>query len=186
MSNKNNSLPNLVPLVWATLFTALISAGAYLAIPIPGVPFVLANFFVALAGLVLGPFWGAFSVLLYLGLGAINLPVFAGGTGGIAHFFGATGGFLLGYIPCVFLIGLLRDKQGKSFLRNTLAVLAGFAALYLAGIPVLALLTDHDLLKACLRMLPFFVIDLVKAAFAVVLTRLLFNGIPKLAHHHKG
>lgn len=185
MSNKTNNLPNLVPLVWAALFTALIAAGAYLTIPFPGIPFVLANFFVALSGLVLGPFWGAFSVLLYLGLGALNLPVFAGGAGGIAHFFGATGGFLLGYIPCVFLIGLIRDPVGKSFLRNALAVLAGFTVLYLAGIPVLALYTDHDLVKALVRMLPFLGVDLLKAAFAVVLTRLLFSGIPKLAHPKK-
>jgi biotin transport system substrate-specific component len=96
-------------LVYGALFAALISAGAFVSVPLPfsPVPIVLQNFFVVLAGLVLGPLWGAFSVALFLLAGALGVPVFAGASGGIAVFARPTGGFLLGYLPGAFLSGLL-------------------------------------------------------------------------------
>ena len=88
-------------------FTALTAVGAYISIPIGPVPIVLQNFFVILAGLLLGPVRGLVSVTVYLLIGAVGLPVFAGGTGGIGHFFGPTGGYLVGFLPAVFLTGLI-------------------------------------------------------------------------------
>ena len=78
--------------VQASLFAALIAAGAFLAVPIGPVPIVLQNMFVLLAGLLLGPRWGLAGVGIYLLAGAIGLPVFAGGTGGIGRMLGPTGG----------------------------------------------------------------------------------------------
>ena len=92
--------------VFSALFSALIIVGAYLKIPVGPVPIVLANFFVLLAGVLLGPKWGAASVGLYLLLGVVGLPVFAGG-GGIAYLTGPTGGFLIGYLPAAFLAGVI-------------------------------------------------------------------------------
>src|SRR6056297_2752500 len=79
------------------LLVALISAGAFISVPIPGspVPIVLQNMFVILAGLVLPAGWAALTVGVYLLLGAVGLPVFAGATGGLAHLAGPTGGFLM-------------------------------------------------------------------------------------------
>lgn len=101
----------------AALFVALITAGALVAIPLPGtpVPIVLQNAFVVLTGLVLAPAWAALTVGVYLLLGAIGLPVFAGATGGLAHFAGPTGGFLVGYLPAVFVTAIVyTPRTGRS------------------------------------------------------------------------
>ncbi|MFH2130143.1 MAG: biotin transporter BioY, partial [bacterium] len=91
--------------VYAALFAALISAGAFMAIPIGPVPIVLQNMFVLLAGVLLGWKWGAASVLIYLLAGAVGFPVFSAGRGGVAHLLGPTGGYLLSYIPAVIVAG---------------------------------------------------------------------------------
>ena len=96
---------DLQKLVLASLFAALTAVGAFVAIPIGPVPIVLQNLFVMLMGLMLGPRWGLAGVAAYLLAGALGLPVFAGGTGGGGRFVGPTGGYLLGYLPSVAVIG---------------------------------------------------------------------------------
>ncbi|NQU65132.1 MAG: biotin transporter BioY, partial [SAR324 cluster bacterium] len=76
------NISQLRPTVYASLFAALISAGAFMAIPIGPVPIVLQNMFVLLAGVILGWKWGVASVLIYLLAGAVGFPVFSGGRGG--------------------------------------------------------------------------------------------------------
>ncbi len=180
MSTKGSGVPNLVPLVWSTLFAALIAAGALLAVPLGGIPFVLSNFFVLLAGLVLGPFWGGLSVLLYLLIGGLGLPVFSGGTGGLTILFGPHAGFLFGFLLAAVLTGLVRDKKGQSLTRNGLAVLLGIVAIYALGIPFYAFTVGTPLLPTAVSMLPLFVGDLIKGALVLVLTRTLFQGLPLL------
>ncbi|MCL1790753.1 MAG: biotin transporter BioY [Peptococcaceae bacterium] len=128
--------------VYCALFTALIIIGGYISIPAGPVPLVLADFFVMLAGIVLGARYGAVSVAVYLGLGAIGLPVFAGGRAGLAVLWGPTGGFLVGYLLAVVVIGLImgtssgKGFSGKGFrVRLILALVAGNGMLYLCGVP---------------------------------------------------
>ena len=80
------ALENLRWTVLASLMAALTAVGAYLQIPIGPVPIVLSTLFVLLSGLLLGSRWGLVSMALYLLIGAIGLPVFSGGRGGVAHF----------------------------------------------------------------------------------------------------
>ncbi len=113
-------------MVYASLLAALTAAGAYLAIPIGPVPIVLQNLFILLAGLLLGSRWGLASVSVYLLTGALGLPVFAGGLGGIGRLVGPTGGYLVGFLPAVFVIGWITEKakehqslvQENTFLRE--------------------------------------------------------------------
>ena len=95
-------------MVYASLFAALTAVGAFLALPIGPVPIVLQNMFVFLAGLLLGSRWGLASVGVYLLAGAVGLPVFAGGLGGLGRLIGPTGGYLIGYLPTVFISVKLR------------------------------------------------------------------------------
>ena len=136
-------MKSLPKMVLAALFTGLMIAGALITIPFPQVPLVIANAFPWLAGLILGPFWAAVSTALYLLLGAFGLPVFAKGAAGVGILFGTTGGFLLGYLLSAIAVGLLRDPQAKSVVRNALAVVAGLVVVYLAGIPWLAFVAFH-------------------------------------------
>lgn len=169
----------LFRLVLSALFTALIAVGSYLVIPFPPVPLVLANFFALLAGLMLGPVWGGFSVLLYLILGAVGLPVFSGGSGGFGHFASPTGGFLLGYLFSAVAAGLVVHgtkglRKSPGILRLALAGLLGLIVLYALGLPWFQVVLSAKfttLWAAFLFMAPYLIGDLVKVTAAVILTR---------------
>lgn len=162
----------LRPMVYAALFAALTAVGAYLFVPIGPVPIVLQNMFVFLAGLLLGSRWGLASVALYLLAGLCGLPVFAGGTGGVGRLFGPTGGFLLGYLPAVFLIGAIAERQAGRMGWDVTAMIAGSGVLYACGVPWLKLVTGLSFEKAAaVGMLPFLVGDALKIAAAALIAK---------------
>jgi len=117
----------LLHAIMACLFAALISVGAYIAIPLPAtpVPVVLQNMFILLAGFILGPWWGLASVVFYLLLGSMGLPVFSGGTGGLVKFAGPTGGYLFGFIPGVVIFGLVSRLGKHAWYFNLMAGAVG-------------------------------------------------------------
>ena len=161
-------------LVNASLLAALIAVGAYMVIPLPivPVPIVLQNLFVLLAGLLLGSRWGLAAVGIYLLVGAMGLPVFSGGKGGLAHFIGPTGGYLVGFAFCAWLTGFISERGAKSFRTCLLAVLAGSLAVYACGVPWLKVATGMSWAKAwLLGVAPFLLGDAIKAAAALGLAR---------------
>ena len=85
-------------MVLASLFASLTAVCAWISIPIPPISFTLQTFAVFLTLAVLGGKWGTVSILLYLLLGVVGLPVFAGFRGGISALLDATGGFLWGFL----------------------------------------------------------------------------------------
>lgn len=165
---------NLQMTVYAALFSALIAAGAYLSIPVGPVPIVLQNLFVMLAGLLLGSGWGLAAVSVYLLAGALGLPVFAGGTGGIGRFFGPTGGYLFGFLPAVCLIGTIAERGEGRAMRDVLAMVFGSLTVYALGVPWLKLMTGMPWDKAvAVGMWPFLPGDALKIAAAVPVARAL-------------
>jgi biotin transport system substrate-specific component len=160
--------------VYASLMAALTAAGAYLAIPIGPVPIVLQNLFVFLSGLLLGSRWGAASVGIYLLAGALGLPVFAGGGGGIGHFAGPTGGYLLGYLPAVYVIGLISCGSRKQAILDIIAMVAGSLIVYAFGLFWLKILTKMSLAKTlAVGMFPFLPGDALKIAAALPISKAL-------------
>jgi biotin transport system substrate-specific component len=111
---------------------ALISVGAFIAVPIGPVPITLQTLFVLLAGLLLGVRGGVLAVALYLAAGCLGLPVFAGGKAGVAVLLGPTGGFLLGFIPSAACCGLARHLRLRSY---PLVLALCFAATALTLLP---------------------------------------------------
>ena len=171
---KVDSSNQLRMMVYASLFAALTAVGAFLAIPIGPVPIVLQNMFVYLAGLLLGGRWGLASVGVYLLAGACGLPVFAGGLGGISRFIGPTGGYLIGYLPAVFLIGKISQKTKPQVVADVLAMICGTLVLYACGISWLKIVTGMSPAKAlALGMYPFLIGDALKIAAAAVIARAL-------------
>lgn len=112
MNNKSSrwSARNLTTIA---LFTAVIVVVSQLSVPLPGgVPMTLQTFIIPLAGVVLGAFGGTMSTLLYVLLGAIGIPVFAGFTGGLGIVLGMTGGFIVSF-PLMALTAGWGDSLGR-------------------------------------------------------------------------
>lgn len=160
--------------VYASLFAALVAVGAFISIPIGPVPIVLQNFFVLLAALLLGPRWGVAAMGVYLLAGICGLPVFAGGTAGIGRFMGPTGGYLLGYLPAVFVTAWLSQKGGRRVWTDITAMICGSLIVYGCGVPWLKIVTGMPLAKAItVGMLPFLIGDALKIAAAVPVVKAL-------------
>jgi biotin transport system substrate-specific component len=142
-----------------------------------GVPISLATFAVMLAGVLLGGSLGAISQLIYVLLGAVGLPVFAGWTGGLGNILGMTGGYIIGYIPCAWLTGLIYKKFGGNAKRSVkiifmvLGMVAGTIALYVIGTAWFMFVTGMNLnasLAACV--IPFIPGDFIKIAAVVLIS----------------
>ena len=124
------------------LFAAIICIGCFFRIPFGPVPVVLQNALCILTGALLGGFMGGAPAALFLLAGLIGLPVYSGGTSGIAVWAGPTGGFLPGYllgaVVCSLIAGRPSVKEKKinwkTVVRISLAVIAGMVVLYIPGI----------------------------------------------------
>ncbi len=158
--------------VLASLMAALTAVGAYIHVPIGPVPIVLSTLFVILSGLLLGGKWGLVSMSLYLLVGAIGLPVFAGGKGGFAHFFGPTGGYLFGFLFASWLTGFISERSRGSLIFDIIAVIIGSLAIYGLGVPWLKVVTQMPWAKTIMvGIIPFLIGDAIKAIAAVILAR---------------
>jgi len=165
---------DLQKIVYASLMAALIAVGAYIHVPIGPVPIVLQNLFVLLAALLFGPRWALASMGIYLFVGAMGIPVFSGGRGGLAHFLGPTGGYLIGFTVSAFVTGYISQSGNQRRAFDIAAVVLGSLVVYVFGVPWLKMVTGMTWTKAALAgMLPFLPGDAVKAAGAVVLARAL-------------
>jgi len=162
--------------VLTAAFTALISAGAFVILPVGPVPIVLTTLFVVLSGLLGGFRIGVYSVVVYLILGILGLPVFAGGAGGFAVIAGPRGGYLMGYLLAAATSGLIfRSGNGNSGIANILlasfAALLAAASIYLPGLIWLQITLGLEWGKVLnIGLLPFIPGDLLKTVAAVVLT----------------
>lgn len=168
-------------LVLLGLVISLIIAGAYLIIPIPGspVPVVLQNLFVVAAGMLLGPVRGGLAVAIYLLMGAIGLPVFSGGGGGLGHLAGPTGGYLLGFLFAAVAAGALSRGKPRLF-RDVVAAVVGMLVVYVVGVPRLKTVLDVSWGAALsVGFFPFLIGDALKAAAAVGAVRLARRVLPE-------
>ena len=157
---------------YASLLAALTAVGAYIAIPIGPVPIVLQNLFVYLTGLLLGSRWGVMGIAAYLLAGAVGLPVFAGGKGGIGHLIGPTGGYLLGFLPAVALIGMITEKTGGKLLFALAGLIAGTVVIYACGVTWLSIVTGMTVVKSLMvGMVPFLIGDAIKIAAALFIAK---------------
>ena len=127
------------------LFAALTAVGAFIRIPLGYSSITLQTFFTAMAGCVLGPWYGALSQLVYVALGLVGLPIFPQG-GGIGYLMQPTCGFLIGLIPAAWVIGRIagRKPEPKQIVP---ACLLGYGVLYAIGVPYMALIANAYLGK---------------------------------------
>ncbi|MGP1459791.1 MAG: biotin transporter BioY [Treponema sp.] len=199
MSNNSTSIGKRT--VITALFAALISAGCFIHIPLPGgVPITVQDMMALLSGLLLGPLYGTAAVLIFLVLGSIGLPVFSGKGGVNIILNGPTGGFLAGYLFGALAAGLImyfaldmRAKkraapssgaEGQNFapaakkaaaevLIILAAALAATLILFALGIARFRVLLPNKTLREALfiTLIPFIPGNLVKIAVMTLLTK---------------
>lgn len=173
------------------LFSGLIIVGTFLKIPLPPVPITLQTFFVILAALLAGYKVGLASVIIYLLLGAIGLPIFTSG-GGLAALIGPTGGYLFAMILVALVTGIISDFGYKSENQTTfiisiiIAGLLGSMIFYLIGVPWLKISLNMDWLKAIkVGMLPFLIGDTIKLIVAIIITKFFSKRVRDLLKTEK-
>jgi len=179
-----NSTLNLKVFILISLFAAMTAVGAFIAIPTPfsPVPVVLQNFFIIFMGLVLPPAMSAASVGLYLFLGAVGFPIFAGGTGGFAHFTAPSAGYLISYFPAAVIGSMITKKKykemdfsekkpiNKILWIDLMSVFVMIMVIYIGGIIWLKYRLDIAWAKSILvGVIPFIPGDIIKCTAAIIL-----------------
>lgn len=166
------------------LLTALICVSAYVIIPLPFTPasFTAQTLIVNLIALLLTPRQAAFTVIVYMLLGLIGLPVYSGGLGGPGKLFGPTGGYIFSWIPAVVLISWLKG-QYYSFKRCCLVtVLVGMPVIYLIGCAYMKFVTGMDWMAALTAsVIPFIPLDIFKCAAASMIVKPIQATLSKAA-----
>jgi biotin transport system substrate-specific component len=166
----NQEILSLRGMAYSAMFGAITAIGAYIVIPLPLVPITLQTFFVSLAAALLGGALGALSQVVYVLIGVLGLPVFAGGKGGFGVLMGPTGGYLAGFIVGAYIIGkLIEMKRNPGVVWMASAMMIGHIALYALGVGQLMFVAKLSLGKALtigvIPTLPGGVIKILAAAF---------------------
>ncbi len=162
------------PIAITALFTAITAVFSQIAIPQPFsvVQINLGLLAVLLAGGILPPRLAVMSQGIFLLLGGVGIPVFAGFKGGFNALVGPTGGYLVGYIVAALLVSVLLKLWGRKVYMVAVAMTLGVLSCYTLGTIWYSVSTNTDVLSALLMcVLPFIIGDALKIAVAVILTK---------------
>ena len=174
MTAKKTQHQKIVAMVQIALFAAIIAVCSWIQIPMT-VPFTMQTFAVFCALATLGGKGGTISILIYIVLGAVGVPVFAGFTGGIGILFGTTGGYIIGFLCTGLLYWLITHFFGEKLPVMILALVLGLAVCYTFGTAWFMIVYAKNsgavgLLTAlgwCV--FPFILPDCVKMALAILI-----------------
>jgi len=159
-------------MIYASIFGAVTAAGAYIMIPLPPVPITLQTLFLYLAATLLGGRVAALSQVIYILVGIIGLPVFAGGKAGLGVLIGPTGGYLIGFIAGAYVIGkLVEIRKAPGLIWIISSMVTGTVAIYLFGVGQLMIIAKLSMVKAItVGAFPFLIGDVLKIVVASLLT----------------
>lgn len=167
-------------LVVDALFAVIIALLAQVAIPLGPIPLTGQTFAIGLAATILGARHGTISVLVYIVLGAVGIPIFQGMTAGIGIIFGPTGGFIIGFIFNALLTGWLLEKTKFTVPYAIVANILGAIVTLIFGVLWLKVSTGLDWPAAFLTgMVPFIIPGIIKAVFAALLGILIRDRLIK-------
>lgn len=167
--------------IYVSLFAAFIAVGSFIQIPLPlGVPIVIQDMMAILTGFLLGPVLSCLSVLIFLILGIIGLPVFTGKAGLQVIINGLTGGFLVGYLVAALIAGffaLLLDKVSKNhkilpWIIAFFGTVFAFASIFILGLYQFAKVGEVSLSKAFVAsVLPYLPGTIIKILVIIPLAK---------------
>lgn len=168
---------------YVSTFAALIIVLGFIP-PIPtgplGVPIVVQNLGVMVAGLLLGPRRGTLSVALFMALACTGLPILPGGRSGLVAIVSPTAGFFIGYLFAAFIIGWISTyRQGRNIGINVLACVVGAIIVnYACGVIGVMLVGDVSFKAALLTLPPFLPGDSIKAVVAATTAAAVHRALP--------
>lgn len=176
MTTQTATRSKTYDMVYIAVFAVLIAICSWISIPTT-VPFTLQTFAVFLAVGVLGGKRGSLSVLIYILLGAVGIPVFAGFSGGFGILLGSTGGYIIGFLFSALLMWGMEALLGKKTWVLGLSMVLGLIVCYAIGtVWFMAVYTKNSgpvglaaVLSWCV--IPFIIPDLIKIALALVLSK---------------
>jgi len=160
------------------VFTAIIAVMAQIIIPMPFlVPMTLQTLAIAMAGVLLGAKKGTISTIVYVLIGAVGAPIFAGGTGGLGAVFGPTGGFIMSFPLLALAAGVGIEKScmdSQSTKSKALwlwgSLVIGVTVNYLCGVIYYSIVTSNDLATSFVACVLFFIpTDVLKIAITGLL-----------------
>ena len=180
---KNNAKLTTLTITRVALATAVICVLGPLSInlPISPVPISLGILGIFLAVYVNGWLYGTLSCMLYILIGFVGVPVFAGFTSGLTKLAGPTGGYIIGYIPLALIAGFFISKFEKKIPLHILGMVLGTLSCYLLGTLWLMISLKLDFSAALMAgVIPYIPADAVKMAIAVGLGIPVRSGIKKI------
>jgi len=177
MKNKSMRIP-IHDMVLTALFTAVLCVVAPYSIDLGPIPLTFATLAVYLAAGTLGWKYSVLSVALYVALGAIGLPVFSKFEGGFHKIAGVTGGYIVGYIPCALITGIIVKAFKEKIWSYIAGMVIGTAALYTCGTLWFVLQTGNTLaVSLALCVTPFLIGDTIKITLACIAAPQLRNAL---------
>ncbi len=173
---KTKKTTKTLEMIYIALFAVIIAICSWISIPF-AVPFTLQTFAIFAAVGFLGGKRGSLSVIVWMLLGAIGVPVFAGFSGGLGFLFGSTGGYILGFLLIGIIYMIITKIFGTTTIVMVISMLIGLIACYTFGtIWFMVIYTKTSgaigiatALSWCV--LPFIIPDLIKMVLAIVLTK---------------
>ncbi len=178
-------MKHIINLTLRAAVAATICVIAPFALPAGAIPVTLASFIIFIVSACMELKFSIPAIFIYILLGAIGLPVFSGFSGGLQAVTGITGGYIIGYIPCALLIGLLCSKYGGKKYVFPLSMLAGTLICYVCGATWYILQTKCSLATAMATcVLPFVFGDIIKITAASVISIALKPRLAKILNKY--
>ena len=178
---ESSSTKNLIRNIALAVFgVVLLTLSSKIKIPFYPVPVTMQTFAVLALGIVYGSRLGASTILLYLTVGVMGIPVFAGAGAGFAVIAGPTGGYLIGFVIAAAVTGYLAEKGwDRKVVLTFVAMLIGNIIIYIPGLIWLANVLGWD--KPILEwgLYPFIVGDLAKIVLAMLVIPMAWNIVKK-------
>ncbi|MCR1917882.1 biotin transporter BioY [Frisingicoccus caecimuris] len=182
MTSSTSTKMKTLDMAYIGLFAVVIAICSWISIPTV-VPFTLQTFAVFLAVAVLGGKRGTLSVIVYVLLGAVGLPVFSGFKGGIGVLLNTTGGYIIGFIFSALLMWAFEKAFGRKAWALILSMILALALCYAFGTIWFMIIYANNVgavgLSAVLGwcVIPFIIPDLIKIALAFILSRRISRSV---------
>lgn len=166
-------------IILSALFAAIIALLSQVAIMTPaGLPLTLQTFAVAFCGYFLGAKWSVVSVVVYIFIGAVGLPVFSQFKGGLGSLFSISGGYIIGFLGLALFCGLCQKK--KNALTKILLSSAGLIICHLIGVLWLCFVSKGNILSSfAASSLIFILKDIISLVLAYISSKIILKRIPE-------